>query len=254
MKLTKNLTKLTLLAFSLSLFSPIAHADWGIKASAANPVKRYKEPKDDAIALLGIQYQGNTFNLDKDGLSYDFANSEKYRAEVITKSNNLGFEASDSKTFTGMKTRKDSIDLGGRFIIETGLGSLVAEATKDVHASKGIEAAVRLGGITPHNQHWSGKREFELSPVIGVRYQDSDVIDYHYGVKGSEATANRKSYKGKSATTPFIGLDAQARINKHFTIDAGLAYEKRSNAVQNSPLTDAKKYDLQAIIGFTYWF
>jgi len=237
-----------------SLMSSYALADFGIGAGASTQ-NGYKDLDDKGMLSLGIEYRGDKFNMGKDGISYDFTNSNKYATEVFLTSKNWGYEAKDSKkTFSGMDKRKPSIDIGGRVIVDTGVGPAVFEATKDIHKSKGFEVGLKLGGIAPHAPHWTGKRQVTISPAVGIRYQSAKMANYYYGVKGSEATATRKSYKAKSAVTPFIGLEAQANMSRHFSVNANLGVSKRAKSIRNSPLTSNKKYQSSAQLGFTYWF
>lgn len=260
MKFTKNKSKsLLIVTASIALFSSPAYADWGVGINANNDIMKYKDgdDKDSNLrleALLNLQYRGDKFNIDK-GLSYDFTNSNKYAVEAFITAKNRGFVAKDNKTFIGMSDRKTSIDVGGRVIADTGvIGPVVIDVTKDVHASKGYEANIKLGGIAPHAPHWTGKRSFTLAGVANLRYQSADVVDYYYGVKNSEATATRSSYKAKSAITPYVGIEAQANITPHFTIDGGIGVAKRAKSIRNSSLTNDKKYDPSINLGFTYWF
>lgn len=239
---------------SSSLISGYAYADFGVGAGASTN-NEYKNLDDKGVLSLGVEYRGDKFNLGKDGISYDFTNSNKYATEVLLTSKNYGYRVKDSKkTFAGMDKRKTSIDIGGRVIVDTGVGPAVLEATKDVHKSKGYEVGLKLGGIAPHAPHWTGKRQLTVSPTVGLRYQSAKVANYYYGVKSSEATATRKAYKAKSAVTPFVGLEAQANISPHFSVNVDLGVAKRAKSIRNSPLTSNKKYQVGAQLGFTYWF
>ena len=250
-------SKRLLLSVPLILMMPIAHADWGATLELDNEVDRYKKDRrsnNTASLGLGVEYRGEKFNIDSDTISYDFSNKEKYAIEVILKTKNRGFEASDRKIFAGLSERRDSIDVGARGIVNTKLGPIVMDVTRDLHASKGHDVDIRLGGIAPHSKHWNGKRELKLAGLVGLRYQSEKVVDYHYGVKSNEATASRASYKAKAATTPYVGVEAQFNFNKHVSINAGVVYERRDDAIRNSPLTNEKKDDVLGTIGLTYWF
>ena len=237
---------------------PVAHADFGLTLGADNQNKRYKNPKDDAKAVLGVEYRGKNLNIDRKAISYDFTNSENYTKgyaiEAILKDKNRGFEAKDRKLFTGMDDRNPSIDVGARGVVKTKYGPVIMEMTRDVNASKGYEADLRLGGIAPHTAHWTGKRDLSFAPLVGVKYQSGKVVDYHYGVKSSEATASRAAYSGKAATTPYIGIESQFNITRHVSMNAGAIYERRDDAIRNSPLTSNKKSDVLMNLGVTYWF
>ena len=247
-------TKLLILsALMLAVISP-SYADFGIVAGVGKN-NGYKDLDSSTQGGIGFQYRGEKFNAAPfDGMSYDFTNSNKYAVEALLTSKNGGYKAKDSTALKGMGKKHPSIDIGGRVIMDTGYGNAVFDLTKDVNASKGVEAQLKLGGIGPHASHWDGQREFTVTPVAGVRYQSAKVVDYYYGVKGSEATGSRKAYKAKSAITPFVGLEAQAKITSHFSVDAGLGISKRSSSVRNSPLTSDRKYETSANIGLTYWF
>lgn len=258
MKIThKTTTSLLITAISISLISSVAHADWSIGIGVDNEAMRYEDKKNDVdlTALFDIQYRGDKFNIEKDTLSYEFTHSDKFAAEVIATVKNRGFKASDNNTFKGMSKRETSFDLGGRVIVETGLLGLAAiDITKDIGKSEGLEATIKLGGIAPHSPHWTGKRKVNIAAVTGLRYQDEASVDYYYGVKNSEATNNRRAYKGESAITPFIGFETQANLTKHITIDGGLGVSKTASSIKNSPLTEDRDYQLEANIGFHYWF
>lgn len=248
----KNTVQLLIVAISFSL-PAAAHADFGVSVGAGN-AEEYKGLDDEARILLGLEYRGDKFNMGKGGISYDFTDSNKYAVEALISSKNSGYEDKDSKTLKGMDDRDPSIDIGGRVIVDTGLGPAVIELTKDVNASKGYEAGIKLGGIAPHAPHWTGEREVKFAAAAGLRYQSKKVVDYYYGVKNSEVTASRKAYKGKSAITPYIGVEAQANLTKHISINGDIGVTRRANSIRNSPLIDDDKYQAVANIGFTYWF
>ena len=248
-----NTFMLTATTFSL-LASSCAFADFGVSAGGLK-TQHYKDLDDKSVLFLSPEYRGDKFNFSgKDGISYDFTNSNKFAVEALLASKNNGYKAKDSKSFKGMDKRRPSIDVGGRLIAETPIGPAVFDATKDVYKSKGYEVGLKLGGIAPHAAHWSGKGQIIVKPAVGVRYQSAKMADYYYGVKRNEATAARKAYKAKSAVTPFVGLEAQANISRRFSINAGVGVSKNAKSIRNSPLTSNKKYDVGANIGFTYWF
>jgi len=255
----KNDKALFILATSFVLLSTPTYADWGVGMNINNEPHQYKDSENKKNykrlqGFLNLQYRGDKFNMDRD-LSYELSNSKQYAIEAFATTKNQGFKAKDNKTFEGMKKRKTSVDIGARMIAKTGLGSVVFDMTKDVHASKGFEANIKIGGIAPHApHHWTGQKSLTMSPVASLRYQNSKVVDYYYGVKNSEATATRKAYKAKSALTPYLGLEAQAIITPNITIDGGLGFSKQAKSIRDSAITSDKKYLPSANIGLTYWF
>ncbi len=259
MKLIKNncITLLTT-AIAISLLTSTVHADWGVGLHIDNEAMNYKNEDNDVnlSALFNIQYQGEKFNLNPDAMSYKVFNADKYTVELIAASRNRGFRAKDNATLKGMAERHPSLDLGGRVIIDTGgtIGKIVVDVSKDIHSSKGIDAGIKVGGIPVHAPHWTGEKQMTVAAVGGLRYQSDKVVDYYYGVKNSEATSNRRTYKGKSAVTPFIGLEAQANISPHVTINGDLGLSKVATSIKNSSITDNDDYHVSAKVEFTYWF
>ena len=88
---------------------------------------------------------------------------------------------------------------------------------------------------------------------IGAKFIDDSLSDYYYGVKGSESTADRKSYKGKATVIPSIGLDYIRIItpNVYFLLSSrGELYLKE---ITNSPIVDTKA-SFNTIAGIVYKF
>lgn len=226
------------------IISPLgttAFADWGVSIVIANQGSEYKGGIQKLSVIPDIAYRENSPKKGNNLIAYDL---------VIT-SKNTGFESNDNTIFSGMKTRKESLDIGFQAIVETQLVPLKFELSNDLVASKSYQASMKIGGVSSMD---SSDRSFHLRPYVGVRFQSSKVIDYHYGVSDSEQTANRKSYKGASATTSFLGLEAVTNLTQDITINASIDYEKRAKSIRNSPLTDDKKYDAKASLGLVYWF
>jgi outer membrane protein len=93
-----------------------------------------------------------------------------------------------------------------------------------------------------------------VAPILGANWQDKKGVDYYYGVNNSEVTATRKAYKGKAAITPFVGLELEAKLSKHFSLIGGAKYKHLPTAITESPLTKDKKGDYHVNVGLTYWF
>ena len=256
MKPTNNYPPMSvIIALSSCLLPATSYADWGATLSTDNQYQEYKTKNVDPSALISPQYRGDKLNIDHD-VSYKLNQSDNYSVEVLLDSKHTGFKAKDDPLFTGMKERETSVDIGARAIFDTGfLGKAAVDITKDVNASKGIEANIKVGGVPPHASHWTGKKSSIVTSVVtGLRFQSKKTADYYYGVKSTEATASRPAYQAKSAFTPYIGIEALANINKHFSIDASFTVEKQAKTIRNSPLTRNKKYPLRANVGFSYWF
>ena len=253
MSLQKNKSMKAIVSAVLLGLAASASADYGVSIGTYNG--EYKKGAKANISI-GPAYRGDKFNIDRGVFSYDFLDSNQIGLEAVLSSKNGGYKSGDHKTFKGMDKRKASVDAGARAIIDTGtfLGSAVVDVTKDFRLSHGISADMKLGGVSPHAPHWTGEKTFYVVPTAGVRYDSKKTVDYFYGVKASEATSNRKAYKGKSSFSPYIGVEGQANLSQHFTVNGSVRVMKRGNGIRNSPLTSNKKYQGVAELGLTYWF
>ena len=254
-------TSLALLLSTTALFALLpttASAEWGLGVSMETTQSMYKNNKKgteiDINATPNVEYRGDRLNLHNGTLSYSVIKADKYVIDVLTTSKNNGYQAKDKNIFKGMKERKASLDMGVRLRADTPYIPVSLAVTKDIYKVKGTEIGLSLGGIKTSDKHWAGKRSVSIAPVLGANWQSKKVVDYYYGVKNSEATATRKAYKGKAAITPFVGLEAEAKLSKHFSLTGGAKYKHLPRAIRNSSITKNGSGDYQVNLGLSYWF
>ncbi len=252
---TLLISALTLLA----VFPSTLFADWGLGVSLETTQSMYKKnnTKNTEISIQAspsITYHGERVNIDDSGLSYAVIKTNKYAVDVLTTSNNRGYKAKDKDIFKGMKERKESLDLGVRLRVQTPYAPVRLAITKDIYKNKGTEIGLSIGGINPSTKHWTGKRNVSIAPIIGANWQSKKVVDYYYGVRNAEATKTRKAYKGKAAMTPFIGLEAEAKLSRHFSMTGGAKYKRLPSEITDSSITKDSNNDYQVNLGLSYWF
>ncbi len=200
-----------------------------------------------------LQYRGERFNILGNTLSYNFSNYDNVRFEVIGKTTPRGYEADNLDILKGMTEREPSFDAGGRVTLKTGMGLLSVDATTDASGThKGQIVDARFGPDI-YQQRWDGQRALDVSLLAGAKWESDEVVDYYYGVRASEATANRSDYQGKAAITPYIGLDAKMQLSPKFTLDGQVLYQHQPDEIANSPIVSDDK-TVTANIGLTYWF
>ncbi|MCK5813188.1 MAG: MipA/OmpV family protein [Cocleimonas sp.] len=255
--------KLVLIISSItiaSLFSGIASADWGIGLSGSTVQSEYKHKgKSDSdvglIVNLHPEYRGERLNLNREGATYNIIKADKYALEVVGKANIRGYKAKDLEVLKGMKERKGSLDAGVRLTAKMPYLPISLSATTDISRShKGQEVGLKVGGIQPSSTYWTGKRNVSIAAVSGLDWKSKKVVDYYYGVKESEVTADRKAYKGKAAFTPYLGFETEAKLSRHLSITGGATYKHLPKEIRNSPLTRDKKSNYQMNLGVSYWF
>ncbi len=250
--LVSGLSLTTLLPLSVS-------AEWGVGISMETAQSMYKKNNTNDKELMiqatpRIEYNGERLKIHNGKLSYAAIQADKYAIDLLATSKNYGYKAKDKDIFKGMSERKPSLDMGVRLRSENTYIPMSIDVTKDIYKSKGAEIGLSIGGIKPLKKHWTGQHSVSIAPIAGLDWQSKKVVDYYYGVKDSEATAIRKAHKGKAAITPFLGLEMEAKVSKHFAITGGAKYKRLPSAITDSSLTKNNKNDYQLNLGLSYWF
>jgi outer membrane protein len=75
-----------------------------------------------------------------------------------------------------------------------------------------------------------------IKPSIGVSYISSNLADYYYGVKSSEARPGRPSYDVGDTWGWSAGVVSNYRIHENWLLMFLLEYEGFSDDVKDSPI------------------
>ena len=88
---------------------------------------------------------------------------------------------------------------------------------------------------------------------IGVNYQDSNYVNYYYGVRPEEATATRSEYNGNSAVNTEVRLAVSTHqfFNGMTRLELGATFF--DDSISDSPLTDDDT-SLGAMLVYTRFF
>jgi outer membrane scaffolding protein for murein synthesis (MipA/OmpV family) len=234
---------------TLLLISPVSQADIGLGLG----IKGSEYKGVDGIANIQLEYRGEKFNIADETLSYSLTENDQFRFDIIAKAEARGYESDFADELTGMDDRDASLDLGGKIATKTRFGELSLAATTDISNNhKGQEADLRFGP-KPFQSHWNGKRELSVGALAGAKWQSDEVIDYYYGVKTNEVTNDRAAYTGKSAITPYVGVQADVNLTEHLSLKAQALYKDLPKEITDSPIVDSDQ-ELQLQTTVTYWF
>ncbi|MCK5725554.1 MAG: MipA/OmpV family protein [Thiotrichaceae bacterium] len=257
-----NTTTVRLLASTLlfsSLFPLSASAEWGVGFSMDNTQSMYKSDTKGDTEIKGemspdIYYKGERANLDQNSFSYSAIKKDQYIVDVLATTKRRGYESKDKKIFNGMKTREQSLDAGVRLTMNTPYAPVNLSVIGDIsNTHKGQEVGFSVGGIGK-GKKWNGQRSLNAAVIAGANWQSEEVVDYYYGVKTSEANANRKAYQGKAAVTPFLGFETQMQLSPHLSLQGKALYKHLPNEISDSSITKDKKQDYEVGLSLSYWF
>jgi outer membrane protein len=88
---------------------------------------------------------------------------------------------------------------------------------------------------------------------MGVTWESADFVDYYYGVRPGEATAERPAFDGDAATNRFVGLASRYRLTKRLGLFALVRHTWLDDTITASPIVDTDN-DYSGVLAVTYAF
>ncbi|GHG60654.1 structural protein MipA [Alishewanella longhuensis] len=242
---------LTLMCSSAALFSPLAKAQqppqgylYGVGVGVNQEI--YRGYKRRTIPLPLIGYRGEKLSVYGPFVSYQLLQHNNLTLNAKLAPRFAGFDDSDSDVFIGMAKRKNSLDggLGVQFRQQNWV--IEADTLVDLLGnSKGQESKLSVG------YGWRFG-PVQLEPKVGISYSDSKLVDYYYGVRQSEASANRMAYRAGSAFNYNAGFSLSNPLFGGMT-RLGVEHHWYDNSISDSPLTDRDR-GFSAFISWSTFF
>ena len=204
---------------------------WGFGAGYTESI--YKEKGNEFIPIPAIGYIGESLEFYGPFANYKVYDQGAYtvRAKVAVRFD--GYEADDSNFLVGMDDRDRSVDGG----------LSVGYHPKDIARFEVSYVHDLLGKHKGSETRFQISRQFNKGPFffvpeVSAHYLDADLIDYYYGVKSSEATAQREAYQGRSGWNYRADLNFSTPIlfGGFTRIDFG--YIWYANEISDSPIVD----------------
>jgi MipA family protein len=212
------------------------------------PTSPYSGYDRDSDLLPQFRYDSRYFYLQSDriGLKLD---TEAVRYELFLRRRLEGFATDRTpESMVGMEKRSLGSDLGVGMRLRLGAGFLYGEAMRNVSdESEGTE--LRLG--YRYERWWSGRLRWR--PYVTLSWRDADLNNYYYGVRPSEATAERPAYEPGSGVNVELGVLAAYRLAERWQVLAGAGLTRWSSGVADSPVVDEGTQP-QLMLGLIYGF
>ena len=177
---------------------------------------------------------------------YLLDNGAHYRLSVGLQPMLNRLSAGDSPQLAGIQTRQWSIAGGANLETFGDWGRLSVGVFHDLlgrndgtGANVGYRLPFQLGSWT-------------LAPGIGVRWEDSKLTNYYYGVSPAEARLpGRPAYSPGSAANPYLSLGLSTRLSEHWQFRGDFSYLRFASAIHDSPIVD-RSGSPTIFIGFVY--
>lgn len=210
--------------------------------------KFYKGQDHQTAPYINGGYHGEDLNADGSGINYRFLGKND---DILNMSTfivvNPGFDSDDADILKGMKDRKFSADLGLNADIHLGEGTL---ATKFQHDVTGVYKSFQAD-VTYYHPVNIGFAD--LVPYAGIHYFSQDYVNYYAGVSQSDATLNRKAYKGDGAFAYKVGYTLVIPVSENVDITQGTGYSYLDSNLSDSPLIDSQN-QWATTLGINYKF
>ena len=204
---------------------------WGFGAGYTESI--YEGRGNQFIPIPAIGYIGEAFEFYGPFASYKFLNEGPFSARARMAVRFDGYEAEDSAFLDGMDDRDRTID--GGFVVGYQPKDVARFELSYMHdvlsKHKGSETSFQIS-------RQFNRGPFFFVPEVSVHYLSANLIDYYYGVKETEATAERAAFKGRT------GLNYRADLNFSTPILFGgftridLGYIWYANEISDSPIVD----------------
>ena len=206
----------------------------------------YRGYKRRVIPLPLVGYRGEKLSVFGPFVSYELAKANDFSLSAKISPRFAGFDEDDSDVFIGMK-RKSSLDAGIGLQYKVDNWTLDTEALTDVLGnSNGQELKLKFS---------YGLRfgPLQVSPEVGVSYSSSKLVNYYYGVRETEVTAERPAYRADAAVNYHTGIALSTPVLFGGMTRLGVQYHWYDNSIANSPLTD-RDSGLSAFLAWSTFF
>lgn len=158
-----------------------------------------------------------------------------------------GYDESDADILDGMEDREGGFWTGAAVEWDAGVADFSLEALADVS-----------GDSDGHRVQLEVSRDFQwnrmvLTPRIAGTWMDDNAVDYFYGVRADEATADRPEYAGEATTNLTVGLRAAYLPAANHMIIFDISATSVGDSIGDSPITTDDT--LTAVgLGYVYRF
>lgn len=218
---------------------------WGFGVAASQDV--YTDFDNRIVPIPIIGYTGEKLRVYGPFVGYQLFQQDGFTLDAQLVPVFAGYEEDDSAVFTGMEDRDFSYAAGIGLNYNTGGWVYSLSTNADILGKfDGYQASARIGKQFRIDQYM-------IEPSIGVNYQDSNYVDYYYGVRPEEATAFRNTYNGDGALNTEIRIAVSTRqFFKGMTrLELGATFF--DDSISDSPLTDDDT-SLNAMLVYTRFF
>lgn len=184
------------------------------------------------LPLASVSYRDTVYlNVSKAGVWLLKSADRSARVGVALKARG-GYDPEEIDGLAGMDKRDTSAEAGVNGIWRTRPVTVSFGLYTDVSDnSNGNSALLGLSHPFRFSESWS------LTPSLGAEWLSTEVVDYYYGVKPSEAIPNRPAYAGHSSVNVRAALTAHYKLTRAWSLFGGASVTHLGSGITDSPIS-----------------
>lgn len=198
----------------------------------------YKGQSTEDFVFPVIEYEEGPLSIGGEGIAYNLIEDEETGFVFIVGAGVSGdsYDSKDASGLKGMSDRHSGFDLGAGLAWDTGAGTLSAMLRQDVSdRHKGQQLDLGYEITLPVHEYLA------VSSSFGLSYLSKDYVDYYFGVRNSEATADRAAYKGDGTMNTHVGLSLVIPVTDRWNIINANTYTWFGDEIADSPIVRKDK-------------
>lgn len=231
----------------------VGHADdqthWGLGIGAGYSSSVYKGKDNDYSALPLIYFDNSWLHVSGTTLDIKASNSDALditlRAKVALGD---GYDSSDSSRLRGMDDRDGGVWVGPHMAYHVGQSTLDLDVLANASGnSDGWQSNASLEYDIPMSERLS------VTPSVHLSYLNSDYVNYYYGVKSSEARADRPRYSADASWTYGAEVNVGFFLTQHQKLNFSTGVDAVGDEIKDSPIVDGST-STHASLSYFYLF
>lgn len=221
---------------------------WSAGVASIVSSSPYVDRKPHYYILPVIAYQGDNLSVMGPQATYTFYRNSKIDFSLAMRVNFEGYNSKDSDYFDGLSDRKLTLEGGLEFNYHfRPKWNFKADAYRDILGiSNGMRGTVSVSRTF-------GPYKWNLTPSIGLKWENENYVDYYYGVQESEANSDRPEYHPGFSVNPVISCSWLKFWGENWVSLVTVSSTLLSQEIQDSPLIEDKT-SFTIVAAFAYRF
>lgn len=208
----------------------------------------YRGADSKILVLPLLAYEGERFFVRGINVGYHLVKQNNLTLSLLSSYRIMaGYDSSDSDFLEGMADRDGTLEAGLQVSLATDLGRFSATLLSDVlDEHNGHEVKLTFSKRFP-------VQRFSVIPFVSAIWQSSQLANYYYGVRSTEATIARPAYKVDSSVLVQTGLMANYMFRERWSINGRLDVTRLADEISDSPIVE-DDFVTSAYVGIGYQF